>query len=143
LVQDIADKFEFGNESFDIILCKMVLQYVESITLFAKESSRMLKNNGRLIVVVDHPFHSQFFYAQSLTGKQNPKYKHLENYFSKNPQEKLSLWGKVKLTWYPKTVEEYITAFLKVGLRLADIREIKEAIEGVDIPRILLLEFIK
>ncbi|MCL4374549.1 class I SAM-dependent methyltransferase [Patescibacteria group bacterium] len=140
-VQDVTQEFIFPSESFDIVLCKMVLQYVENIDNFAKESTRLLKMGGKVVVIVDHPFNSQFYYAQSLTGKKNPKYEDLKDYFSREPQTKLSLWGKVKLTWYPKTISDYIQPFTKVGLHLSNIEELEETKESVRIPRILLLEF--
>jgi ubiquinone/menaquinone biosynthesis C-methylase UbiE len=141
--QDITKKFDFQDEVFDVVLCKMVLQYVEDIGNFAHESVRVLKEGGRVIIVVDHPFHSQFYYAQQSAGKKNPKYGRLEDYFSKNSQTKLSLWGKVELTWYPKKVEDYLQPFIKVGMVLSYIREIGETKGEITIPRILLFEFKK
>lgn len=140
-VQDVAKEFGFPNESFDIVLCKMVLQYVDSIDNFAHESARLLKSDGKVVVIVDHPFNSQFYYAQSLAGKKNPKYEGLKDYFSREPQTKLSLWDKVELTWYPKTVADYMQPFTKAGLYLSDIEELAEIKQGTKIPRILLLGF--
>lgn len=142
-IQDITKKLEFRNESFDVVLSKMILQYVQSIDNFANESARILKKNGRVVVVVDHPFHTQFYYAQTLAGRRNPKYIGLENYFSNNPQTKLSLWGKVELTWYPKKVEDYLQPFVVAGLRLSGIRELGGTKEEKTVPRILLFEFEK
>lgn len=140
-VQDVTKEFVFPSESFDLVLCKMVLQYVENIDTFAKESKRVLKIGGKVVVIVDHPFNSQFYYAQSLVGKTNPKYEGLKDYFSEEAQTKLSLWGKVELTWYPKTISKYILPFTKAGLHLSNIEEYEETREGARIPRILLLEF--
>jgi len=139
--QDVIKKFKFSDQSFDIVLCKMVLQYIEDIDNFARESARILRHNGRVIVVVDHPFNSQFYYAQSLAGKKNPKYEGLKDYYSRDPQTKLSLWGKVELTWYPKTISDYIQPFIHAGLHLSTIEEYEEMKNGTKIPRILLLEF--
>lgn len=139
--QDLTQPFDLSGQTFDVVISKMVLQYVPEIQTFAKESVQALSKNGRLIVIVDHPFHTQFFYAQALAGKTNPKYRQLENYFSHAPQTKLSLWGKVELTWYPRTVSEYVQTFVDVGLRLKTMKELEETKDEVVLPRVLVLEF--
>ena|SRR3989338_8758271 len=140
---NVTEKMPFDDKSFDIILSKMVLQYVPRLDVFSKESLRTLQNHGTLIVIVDHPFHSQFYFAQQAAGRANSKYPTLYDYFSGKEQKKFSLWGKVELTWYPKTVTEYIIPFIKVGMHLIDIKEIPEIKGNLKIPRILALKFIK
>jgi len=140
---DVAKKMPFEDASFDVIISKMVLQYVSQITTFAQESFRVLGKNGILIVAVDHPFNTQFYYAQQVAGKPNPRYGVLNDYFSRLEHAKLSLWNKVMLTWYPKTVGDYIMPFVKAGLSLFDIEELPEVKNGVKIPRILALKFNK
>ncbi|MBI4973184.1 class I SAM-dependent methyltransferase [Candidatus Roizmanbacteria bacterium] len=129
---NVSEIMPFENNMFDVALSKMVLQYVEDIHPFVKESYRVLKRGGSLVIVIDHPF-----------KYPSKKYPHLKDYFDKGVQTKLSLWGKVELTWYPKTVSDYILPFIKIGLRLSDIQELPEEKEGVKIPRILALKFIK
>lgn len=141
--QDVTEQFPFFDNVFDVVISKMVLQYVPKIQTFVTESYRVLKPYGKLVVAVDHPFHTQFFYAQALVGKPNPKYEGIEDYFSSNPQTKLSLWGKVELTWYPRTVSDYIQPFLDAGFALHTMKELSETRKGVVVPRILLLKFEK
>ncbi len=143
-VSDVTEKLKFANSSFDIILSKMVLQYVENISTFAQESMRVVKDDGKIIVVVDHPFHRQFYFAQSLVGKMGSGFEGLKDYFSGEPQTKTKNTAdsqKIELTWYPKTIEDYVRPFIEAGLRLSDIREIGENKEATVVPRILLLEF--
>jgi ubiquinone/menaquinone biosynthesis C-methylase UbiE len=121
----------------------MVLQYVPEIATFAAECRRVLAPGGQLLVLVDHPFHAQFLYAQQLAGTPQPKYQGLGPYFEARVVRKLSLWGKVELTWYPRTVAQYVQAFLDVGLGLAHLRELPSDLDGVTIPRILALHFRK
>jgi ubiquinone/menaquinone biosynthesis C-methylase UbiE len=142
-IQDVARPLSFGDEMFDLIVVKMVLQYVEDITLFAQESQRVLKPGGKVVIAVDHPFNTQFHYAQSLAGVKNTKYQGLKHYFSREPHTKLSLWNKVELTWYPKTVGDYLQPFINAGLRLSGIEEQSEEKDGVVIPRILAFSFSK
>lgn len=140
---DIINKMPFDDNFFDLIISKMVLQYVPKLNIFAAESYRILKSRGILIVAVDHPFNTQFYYAQQVVGKPNPRYGILNDYFDHKEHTKLSLWNKVNLTWYPKTVSDYILPFIKTGLNLADIHEIPEEKKGIRIPRVLALKFRK
>ncbi|MCX6730620.1 MAG: class I SAM-dependent methyltransferase [Candidatus Roizmanbacteria bacterium] len=140
---DVVEKMPFQNNVFDVIISKMVLQYINNISLFAQESYRVLKAKGHLIVAVDHPFNTQFYFAQKLAGSNNPKYQSLSNYFDRSAQTKLSLWEKVKLTWYPKTVGDYISAFISKGFYLDTIKEVGEEKQNTLIPRILILDFLK
>lgn len=142
-VHDVTKQMPFPDAHFDCVVSKMVLQYVQTIDIFAQESARVLKSRGKVVVIVDHPFNTQFYFAQAVAGKINPKYPGLKDYFNHEPQSKLSLWGKVELTWYPKTVEEYIQPFINSGLYLKKIVELPEEKKGFRIPRILGLLFEK
>jgi ubiquinone/menaquinone biosynthesis C-methylase UbiE len=139
--QDVMEALQFETESFDLVLSKMVLQYVPELSMFAKEAARVLRPGGSLVFAVDHPFHTQFFYAQELAGKKNPKYEGLENYFSHTPKTKLSLWGKVELTWYPRMVSDYVQPFVDESLKLTEMRELSEEKDGLILPRVLALKF--
>lgn len=142
-LHDVTTPMSFANETFDVVISKMVLQYVADINTFAKESFRVLKKEGQLVIVVDHPFHSQFYFAKQLVGKPNPKYPNLKDYFDRGEQTKISLWGKVELTWYPKTVGDYVLPLIKAGFVLKDFQELPEEKKGIRIPRVLLLIFEK
>jgi ubiquinone/menaquinone biosynthesis C-methylase UbiE len=140
---DVATAMPFQEGNFDKVVSKMVLQYVEDIHTFARESHRVLKEGGDLVIAVDHPFHTQFYYAQQAAGKPNPKYSGLKDYFNHDPQTKVSLWGKVPLTWYPRTMSDYMLPFVQAGYIIAGMKEIPEEQNGVKVPRILGLKFRK
>lgn len=142
-IADVTKKLPFNANKFNVIISKMVLQYVSQINIFAKESFRITKKRGELIICVDHPFHTQYYFAQQEAGKPNPKYPKLNNYFSNKKQTKLSLWGKVVLTWYPKTISQYILPFIDIGWKLTDLQEPPETIDGITLPRILMLKSTK
>jgi ubiquinone/menaquinone biosynthesis C-methylase UbiE len=145
-LSDVTQKMRFEDNSFDVVLSKMVLQYVENINVFASESCRIVTKAGKVVIAVDHPFHRQFYYAQSLAGKTGPSFDGLNGYFSREAQTKTKIeknGNKIDLTWYPKTISDYIEPFIDAGLCLAKIKEIGEVREGITIPRVLFLEFKK
>ena len=139
LDHDLTAPMPLAERAVDAVLCKMVLQYMPQIETFARESWRVLREGGRLLVVVDHPFHAQFHYAQRLAGLDHPKYADLGHYFDPRERVKLSLWGRVPLTWYPRTLSTYVQTFIDAGFSLRELRELPEPEAEVPVPRILAL----
>jgi SAM-dependent methyltransferase len=140
---DLATGLPFASGSFDAVLCKMVLQYVPEIGGFARESLRVLRPGGRLLVAVDHPFHALYAFAQHRAGRPSPKFPEPRDYFDERAQTKLSLWGKVELTFYPRTLSAYLVVFRHAGFRLQDLRELPDPRDEARVPRILALRFDK
>lgn len=128
LQQDVTGPLPLASGIVDSALCKMVLQYVPEIRTFAAESCRVLVPGGTLVVVVDHPVF---------------KLADRGDYFDPRPCAKLSLWGRVELTWYPRTLADYVETFLGAGFRLASLAEIPKEENGVRVPRILALQLVK
>jgi SAM-dependent methyltransferase len=139
---DATAAWPIGTGEIDVVLCKMVLQYVPAIDTFAREARRALTPNGQLVVVVDHPFHAAFHYARQLGGTPDAKYGLLGDYFDRTPRRKLSLWGRVELTWYPRPLSDYLQVFAGAGFELRDLREVAEEKDGVRIPRVLALGYV-
>jgi len=135
---DITAPFQFDDASFNTISCKMVLQYVQDVHIFATEAMRLLKDRGELVIVVDHPFRAAYFNTQSEDGP-------ISNLFSNEPRIKVGLWGKTELTWYARTTSDYIQLFIDAGLSLAEIREPLAQVDSSNpIPfSVLGLKFIK
>jgi len=56
-VQDLAAPFEkLTNNSFDIIVCALAMHYIEDWSFTIQEFHRVLKNDGQLIISIEHPF---------------------------------------------------------------------------------------
>ena len=85
-IHDLSQPLEMlKNETFDIVLCALALQYVEDWSLPMQEFHRVLRPQGRLIISIEHPFFEYTFFEAT-------------NYFSTEP---------VKCTWkgFGKPVE--------------------------------------
>ncbi len=77
-VHDLSKPFEtLPDESFDIVLCALALQYVHDWTLTIREFHRVLKPQGSLVISTEHPFFDFNFFKAT-------------NYFQTEP---------VKCTW--------------------------------------------
>lgn len=134
---DFTEKLPLGNDSADAVIANMVLQYVPSLEMFANESHRILRKDGIIIVLVDHPGHYLYARAQELAGKKDSHFINLGSYFKSERIKKNSLWGKALLEYYHRPISEYINPFTKYFC-LSEINEISEDSEK---PRILGLKF--
>ncbi|HYH75610.1 MAG TPA: class I SAM-dependent methyltransferase [Candidatus Saccharimonadales bacterium] len=136
LQHDLTAAFPFPDASFDVIVCKMVLQYVPDVHMFAAEAQRLLAPNGTVLVIVDHPFRAAYFNAQRAGGPAS-------DLFAGQAQTKMGLWGKTELTWYARTTSDYVQAFTNAGLRLIAMREPLERVDATHpIPfSVLALQF--
>lgn len=51
----VVEALPFDDETFDVLICSMVLMLVEGLPVAVSELSRCLKKNGSLILVILHP----------------------------------------------------------------------------------------
>lgn len=130
---DITKKQPFDDSSFDVIIANMVVQYLPSLENFVQECRRVLKSNGKLIIIIDHPAHSLFLRAQELIGKKNDKFLISGSYFKSGLRKKKSLWSKAILEYCHRPLMEYINIFSEY-FRL---EKMEEKSEDEEIPRIL------
>lgn len=134
---DLSQKLSFDSQSFDVVIANMVLQYLPSLEAFASESVRVLKRNGVLITIIDHPGHALFLRAQELAGKKNKKFLTSASYFASGKRKKKSLWDKATLEYYHRPIEEYINPFTSYFY----LDTMNELTEDGEIPRILGLKW--
>ena len=53
---DIAQKWNFEAQSFDLIVCNLVLEHIEELSFIFSEASRVLKEKGGFFIDELHPF---------------------------------------------------------------------------------------
>ncbi len=136
---DVTKRLFLKTGSFDIIIANMLLQYLPSIDSFAKESFRILKKNGILIVIIDSPLHPLFVRAQNLLGKKDKKLFQMGSYFKREKRRKKTLWDKALLEYYHRPIMDYINSFAKYF----NLVRIDENTEDGEMPRILGMKWIK
>lgn len=74
-VQDLSNKFVgIDTNSCDVVLCALALHYIEDWTFTIKEFYRVLKNNGILVISIEHPFFDfNFFKSKNYFEVENVK----------------------------------------------------------------------
>ncbi len=56
-VQDLATPFEtLSKNSYDVIVCALAMHYIEDWNSTIQEFYRVLKDDGQLIISIEHPF---------------------------------------------------------------------------------------
>ncbi|SFH20531.1 Methyltransferase domain-containing protein [Pedobacter insulae] len=65
-VHDFSNHFSMVEDnSCDIVLCALALQYIEDWTFTIKEFYRVLKNSGTLVISIEHPFNDYIFFKSN------------------------------------------------------------------------------
>lgn len=100
------------SESVDIIVCPLMLHYIEDLSLLFKEVYRVLRNGGYMVFSTHHPF-ADFEYSSS------------GNYFER--EQVFQHWGTigkpVAVSFYRRSLTELISAVTSSGLVVSQISE--------------------
>lgn len=143
---DLEEPFNgIDNGVYDLIVCKLVLMFINNITNVANETYRILKPNGALVISVHHPLYWINKYLENKLGfSKRPEFDILENgYFSEVAITK-SIGGNKELVFdfINRKLETYINSFTKSGFILDKISE-PQSNEKEDFPSRLNIRFIK
>lgn len=60
ILADVTKGLPFDDEYFDVVFCKHVIEHVEKTSELMKESWRVLKKNGRLILITPNVLKRKF-----------------------------------------------------------------------------------
>jgi ubiquinone/menaquinone biosynthesis C-methylase UbiE len=128
VVADLLENLPFHDKKFDVLFSSMVLMQLSDITVFLKESGRVLKDQGHLIICVSHPCFTEPVMSlyKSLWDKVSlaPPKGLIINYFQKSAKERKWSRGSAKnRSFYPRTLEEYSAKFKSAGFLIDEILE--------------------
>lgn len=111
-VLNLSKPFNLKSNQYDLVLSKMVLMFLDDLELLAKETYRVTKQNGLLIISCYHPFY--------WLVKDN----RIEDYF-KTTKVKKAIAGKdsLKFDFIFRSLSEHVSPFNKAGWHLEKIDE--------------------
>jgi SAM-dependent methyltransferase len=113
---DLED-FSAPPNSFDLIVSRLALHYVEDLDAVLAACQACLSPGGRIVFTVVHPV-----LTSHDAGTQEPRSNWIvDDYFRRGPRRRNWLGGRV--TWFHRTVEDYVEALMKAGFSLAALRE--------------------
>jgi ubiquinone/menaquinone biosynthesis C-methylase UbiE len=152
-ILDLTGELNLEDETFDLILCSMVLHYVPSIGCTVAQFKRLLAHNGDVVICVQHPVYQYHYRAQALAGQRSSVFPQTVSYFQQASLAQVTMFGKMEVLTYNRTIEDYVTTFTSHGFVLTDLREpqfseaLLEAIpryrEVSEVPRVILMKFRK
>lgn len=123
-VRNSNDLYDIESEQYDIVLCSMMLMDCEDFEGTLREVARVLRPQGRLYASVLHPcFDGNHERGIGRQGMGLDRQVVVMNYFEPKEWEAPIWGGTVPVVWRHRTLEEYVKAFLKVGLRIVDMNE--------------------
>ena len=123
---DDLEKLKFPNNTFDVILCNMVLMDVERMSYVIMELSRVLKRDGTLVISTIHPCFENPPYTYSivdshgeLTGRV------VRNYFETGLviDEKQNVVKGQFYQHYHYMLQDYLNTFSRANLFLEKTSE--------------------
>jgi ubiquinone/menaquinone biosynthesis C-methylase UbiE len=116
IVGDVED-FSPPKNCVDVVTARMVLHYVADIDTALARVAQCLGTSGRLVLSVVHPV-----ITSNETAYPGPRTTWIvDRYFESGPRQRS--WFGSTVTWYHRTIEQYITALQRAGFRLKSLSE--------------------
>jgi len=114
-VHDLSNNlYMFDDKTFDIVLCALALHYIEDWTLPIREFHRILKDNGILVISIEHPFWEyNFFQCKNYFVVENVKCTWKE------------FGGPVEVNSFRRPLEEVLTPLTDNGFYIDKLVEPK------------------
>jgi malonyl-CoA O-methyltransferase len=98
IVADISKSWQFGDQSFDLIVCNLVLEHIADLSFVFAEAARVLREGGRFFVSELHPFRqyqgTQARFQRNQETTQIPAFvHHISDFIGAGEAHKLALAG--------------------------------------------------
>lgn len=124
---DIAE-IEFAPGSFDLVVSRLVLHYLEDLGAMLAKIQHWLAPGGRMVFSVEHP--TLLCCSASLEASARRGSWIVDDYFLSGARKQPWLGGEV--VKYHRTVEEYFALVLGAGFQVEALRESKPVRERFD-----------
>jgi ubiquinone/menaquinone biosynthesis C-methylase UbiE len=119
LTHAAIEDFSADDSSFDLVVSRLALHYVEPLGAVLGRCRRWLDPAGQLLITVVHPVITSHD-ARASTEEVRTSWV-VDNYFRAGPRPQSWLGGSV--TFYHRTVEQYVGTVLDAGFRLVGLSE--------------------
>ncbi len=109
------------TSAYDVITARMALHYVADLDAVLTVAASLLGPNGRMLFTVVHPVITAAGGAPTADAGGPRSSQLVDRYFEPGPRR--LPWFGSEVTWHHRTIEEYVTAVLRRGLRLTELSE--------------------
>lgn len=117
-IVDLQEVLPYRDQQFDMVFCNMVLMDIEQIDILIAEVSRVLKDNGTLLLSILHPGFVLGYWEFDKTGRKT--YRKIANYI-KPRSVKMNYWGMT--THYHRPLSFYLNLLSANNLLLDKMYE--------------------
>ena len=111
--------FTAPPDSFDLIISRLALHYVENMDSVLQACAACVTPGGRLIITVLHPVLTSAVQDQQ-SGEPRTSWT-VDDYFRPGPRTRS--WLGSTVTWQHRTVEAYVRAVHSAGFAVTSLRE--------------------
>jgi malonyl-CoA O-methyltransferase len=118
-MMDITQRWDFGDQYFDLVVCNLVLEHIQNLQFVFSEAARVLQSNGYFFINELHPF-------RQYDGKKAR--------FTRNE-------AMVEVDAFVHHVSDFFGAAIENGLTLIKLNEYWHEADEKKLPRILSLMF--
>jgi malonyl-CoA O-methyltransferase len=118
-LMDVTQRWEFEDETFDLVVCNLVLEHIEDLDPVFSEAARMLQPNGYFFINELHPF-------RQYDGKKARFYRNEE---------------KIEVDAFIHHTSDFFNAAINHGLGLVKLNEYWHEADQTKLPRILSMLF--
>src|SRR6266404_2091378 len=106
IVADISQPWRFEDQSFDLVVCNLVLEHVSDLSFVFAQAFRVLRPGGQFFVSELHPFRqyqgTQARFQRNHETTQIPAFvHHVSDFIGAGEANKLALSG-MKEWWHPE-----------------------------------------
>lgn len=106
------EEFEPDAASFDLVIARMVLHYVNDLDRLLATVNHAISPGGRFVFTVVHPV-----VTAAVGAADGPRHSQLvERYFE--PGRRQHRWFDTSVNWQHRTIEDYLNAVVAAGLTL-------------------------
>ena len=103
--------------SLDLVTARLSLHYVPALDRIMNAAAQGLAADGRFIFTVVHPVITSY---DNQPTRPRTSWT-VDDYF--HPGPRMRNWLGSKVTWYHRTIEDYVNAVTEAGLTLTALRE--------------------
>jgi SAM-dependent methyltransferase len=111
--------FSAPPESFDLVISRLALHYVEDLDAALGACRECLVPGGRMVFTVVHPVVTSHDARES--GDEHRTSWVVDDYFDEGRRE--LDWLGERVVWQHRTVERYVSSFQRAGFRLTALSE--------------------
>jgi SAM-dependent methyltransferase len=119
VVQATVENWDYPAESFDLVVSRLVLHYIEDVDAVFKQVHHALIGGGRFVFSVEHPVITSCDRAWQGNGPRQDWI--VDNYF--NTGRRVTSWMGGQVVKYHRTVENYFVGLQRAGFVVESVRE--------------------